>query len=211
MAAVSVPAARALRRLPSLRLPPLRGRARLPGLLAGCAVAALGIAAALEAGLGVGPYDVLIDGLARRAGVTFGVASVALGAVFVLTGWALGGPVGLGTIVVVAAVGPLVDAWRLVVPHPEVLVAQLGQLVAAVAVIAVGLGLMIAARLGVGPMEVVMLGLSGRGVPLRWLRTGLEVGVAATGWALGGSIGVGTAVIALTLGHALAAVIPGGR
>jgi uncharacterized membrane protein YczE len=67
---------------------------------------------------------------------------------------------------------------------------------------------MIAARLGVGPMEVVMLGLADRGVPLRWLRTAMEVGVAATGWALGGSIGLGTIVIALTLGHALAAVIP---
>lgn len=177
-------------------------------MVAGCAVLALGIAAALEAGLGVGPYDVLIDGLANRLGVTFGVASVGLGAVFVLAGWGLGGPVGLGTVVAVALVGPLVDGWRMLVPAPDAVVAQAGQLAAAVPVIALGLGLMIAARLGVGPMEVVMLGLVGRGVPLRWVRTALEVAVAGSGWALGGTLGVGTVVIALTLGHALAAVTP---
>lgn len=192
----------------ALTLPRLRGGARVPGMIAGCVVLALGIAAALEAGLGVGPYDVLIDGLAEQAGVTFGVASVGLGVAFVLAGWALGGPVGLGTVVAVALVGPLVDGWRLLVPAPEAMAAQAGQLVVAVPVIAVGLGLMIAARLGVGPMEVVMLGLVGRGVPLRWVRTALEVSVAACGWALGGSLGVGTVVIALTLGHALATVNP---
>lgn len=205
---MTAPGARAIRRFPSLRLPVLRGRARLPGLVAGCAIAALGIAAALEAGLGVGPYDVLIDGVATRAGVTFGVASVALGGLFVLAGWALGGPVGLGTLLVVGLVGPLVDVWRLVVPDPQALAGQLSQLAVAVAIIAMGLGLMIAARLGVGPMEVVMLGLLDRGVPLRWVRTAMEVGVAASGWALGGQLGLGTIVIALGLGHALAAVIP---
>lgn len=177
-------------------------------MVAGCVVLALGIAAALEAGLGVGPYDVLIDGLADRLGVTFGVASVGLGAIFVVAGWALGGPVGVGTVVAVALVGPLVDVWRLLLPAPDALVAQAGQLLVAVPVIAVGLGLMIAARLGVGPMEVVMLGLLGRGVPLRWVRTALEVSVALIGWGLGGTLGVGTVVIALTLGHALAAVTP---
>lgn len=192
----------------ALTLPPLRGRAKFPGMVAGCVVLALGIAAALEAGLGVGPYDVLIDGLADRLGVTFGVASVGLGAVFVLAGWALGGPVGVGTVVAVALVGPLVDVWRLLLPAPDALVAQAGQLLVAVPVIAVGLGLMIVARLGVGPLEVVMLGLVGRGVPLRWVRTALEVSVALIGWALGGTLGVGTVVIALTLGHALAAVTP---
>lgn len=192
----------------ALTLPRLRGRAKLPGMVAGCVVLALGIAAALEAGLGVGPYDVLIDGLADRLGVTFGVASVGLGALFVLAGWALGGPVGVGTVVAVALVGPLVDVWRLLLPAPDALVAQAGQLLVAVPVIAVGLGLMIAARLGVGPMEVVMLGLLGRGVPLRWVRTALEVSVALVGWGLGGTLGVGTVVIALTLGHALAAVTP---
>lgn len=191
-----------------MTLPRLHGRARLPAMVAGCVVLALGIAAALEADLGVGPYDVLIDGLADRAGVTFGMASIGLGAAFVLAGWALGGPVGLGTVVAVALVGPLVDGWRMLVPAPEAVVAQAGQLAVAVPVIALGLGLMIAARLGVGPMEVVMLGLVGRGVPLRWVRTALEVAVAATGWALGGTLGVGTLVIALTLGHALAAVTP---
>lgn len=192
----------------ALTLPVLRGRARTVGLLGGCVVAALGIAAALQSRLGVGPYDVLIEGAAESMGVTFGTAGVAIGVLVVAGGWWLGGPVGVGTVATVALVGPFVDAWRLVVPQPETLGWQVVMLAVAVPVIAVGLSLIVGARLGVGPVEVVMLALVRRGGPLRWVRTGLEVTIALTGWALGGVVGVGTVVIALTLGHALAALVP---
>ena len=192
-----------------LSLPRWQGRARWGALLAGCLVAGGGIALTLLADLGVGPYDVLNSGVAAQLGVTFGLASVLVSTLFVAVGWRLGAVVGPGTLVAMLGIGPSVDAWSLLLPGSvEGLAVQGGLLVIGLVAIAFGLSLVIAANLGAGPMEVLMLGLSGRGVPLRWVRTGLEIGVFATGWALGGQVGVGTVVIALAIGHLIAAFVP---
>jgi len=92
-------------------------------LLAGVALLAVGSAWYLSAGLGAGPRDGMTLALARRfararigrrpppgalvrsePGV--GVARVLLEGSATLAGWALGGPVGVGSIVVAALVGP---------------------------------------------------------------------------------------------------------
>ncbi len=141
--------------------------------------------------------------------MTFGLASVVVSTLFVAVGWRLGASVGPGTLVAMLGIGPSVDAWSLLLPGAvDGLVVQAGLLAVGLVAIALGLSLVIAADLGAGPMEVVMLGLSGRGVPLRWVRTSLEIGVFATGWALGGQAGVGTVIIALAIGHLIAAFVP---
>jgi uncharacterized membrane protein YczE len=48
-----------------------------------------------------------------------------------------------------------------------------------------------------------MLAIHERGVPLVRVRTGIELGCIAVGWALGGQVGVGTVVFALLIGPAL--------
>ena len=64
-----------------------------------------------------------------------------------------------------------------------------------------GTGLYIGAGLGPGPRDGLMTGLSARtGRSIRLVRTVLELGVLAGGWALGGEPGIGTAVFALTIG-----------
>ena len=45
-----------------------------------------------------------------------------------------------------------------------------------------------------------MTGIAGAGYSLRLVRTGIEITVLATGWALGGTVGLGTAVFALSIG-----------
>ena len=41
------------------------------------------------------------------------------------------------------------------------------------------------------------------GLPLAWVRLGLEISVMLAGWLLGGRIGIGTAAFALTIGYAV--------
>lgn len=194
------------RRFP--RLPTLAGRARLPGVLAGCVVAACGIAMTLRSGLGVGPYDVLNTGVAAQTGVTFGTANVLGSIIACVIGWRLGARIGIGTIIATLAIGPLVDAWRIVIPAPSALGAQVGLLSVGLVVLAFGLSLVIAAGLGAGAIEVLMLGIVNLGVPLRWARTALEIGMCAAGIALGGEFGLGTIVIALAIGHVMALFVP---
>lgn len=62
-------------------------------------------------------------------------------------------------------------------------------------------GLYIAARFGPGPRDGLMTGLHQRtGRSIRLMRTIIEVTVVATGFALGGTIGVGTVLYALSIG-----------
>lgn len=199
-----------LRALPrvSLHLPELVGRARALGVIAGCLVTAAGIAATLDAGLGVGPYDVLGSGVAGRTGLTFGVANLIISTVVCFIGWRLGAKVGFGSLAAVLTIGPLVDGWRLLLPVPAALGWQVVWLLVGLGVLSFGLSLIVAAGLGSGPVEVLMLGLSGRGVPLRWVRTGLEISFCVAGIVLGGQFGVGTIVIALAIGHTLTAFVP---
>jgi uncharacterized membrane protein YczE len=45
-----------------------------------------------------------------------------------------------------------------------------------------------------------MTGLAERGASVRTVRTGIELTVLALGWALGGTIGIGTVLLAVTIG-----------
>ena len=75
--------------------------------------------------------------------------------------------------------------------------ARVACLVCGVFLNGVATGAYIGAGLGPGPRDGLMTGLAARGHSIRVVRTGLEVTVLATGWLLGGTVGVGTVVYAL--------------
>jgi uncharacterized membrane protein YczE len=61
----------------------------------------------IGAGLGPGPRDGLMTGLARRTGRSLRLVRTAIEAIVLILGWLLGGTVGLGTVVYLVAIGPL--------------------------------------------------------------------------------------------------------
>ncbi|HEY8414505.1 MAG TPA: hypothetical protein VIK99_01910 [Thermaerobacter sp.] len=70
-----------------------------------------------------------------------------------------------------------------------------------VLVLGVGIGWYITANLGAGPRDSLMLALTRRtGKPVGTVRTALELAALVLGWALGGEVGIGTLVTAVTLG-----------
>ena len=61
----------------------------------------------MRAGLGCGPRDTLLVGMARRMiKIPIGAVSIALLAVVTFFGWLLGGPIGIGTLICAFCVGP---------------------------------------------------------------------------------------------------------
>lgn len=61
--------------------------------------------------------------------------------------------------------------------------------------------LYLGSQLGAGPRDGLMLGLSRKiGWSVRLTRTALEVVVLIAGWTLGGTVGIGTVIFALTIG-----------
>jgi uncharacterized membrane protein YczE len=65
----------------------------------------------IGAGLGPGPRDGLMTGLARRSGRSLRLVRTAIEATVLVLGWLLGGTVGLGTVVYLVAIGPLAHVF----------------------------------------------------------------------------------------------------
>lgn len=61
----------------------------------------------IGAGLGPGPRDGLMTGLAARTGKSIRLVRTLIELVVLTVGWALGGPVGLGTVAYAVSIGPL--------------------------------------------------------------------------------------------------------
>ncbi len=104
--------------LPHLPEPdPLLPRAAL--LVAGVAVIAVGSALYIGPGLGPGPRDGLMTGLARR-GLSIGIARTAVEVIVLVGGIALGGSAGIGTAVFAFGIGPMVQLLmpRFAMPSP---------------------------------------------------------------------------------------------
>lgn len=175
-------------------------RRRLPPLLLGYAVMGAGIGLMAVAGLGLGPWDVLHQGIGDRTGLSLGVVNIVVGAVVLLLWIPLRQRVGIGTVLNVIAIGVAVDLTLWLVPDVGNLVARWVLMLAGVLGMALGSGLYIGAGLGAGPRDGLMTGLADRGHTIRSVRTAMELTVLALGWLLGGTVGIGTVVQALTIG-----------
>ncbi|HEV2310181.1 MAG TPA: hypothetical protein VGU73_06625 [Acidimicrobiia bacterium] len=88
---------------------------RWPMLLGGIVVTALGTGLYIGAGLGPGPRDGLMTGLAAK-GHPLWLVRTGLEASALVAGWALGGDVGVGTLLFAVAIGPL-SHWFLARLH----------------------------------------------------------------------------------------------
>jgi len=84
--------------------------ARIALLFAGLVCFGIGSAFYIGAGLGAGPRDSLMLVWSRRSGWRIGVVRAALESTALLVGFALGGDVGVGTVVFALLVGPSVEA-----------------------------------------------------------------------------------------------------
>ncbi|MBF6090019.1 membrane protein YczE [Nocardia cyriacigeorgica] len=63
----------------------------------------------IGAGMGPGPRDGLMTGLVRRTGLSVRTVRTTIEVTVLVTGWLLGGSVGLGTLVYAFGIGPLIQ------------------------------------------------------------------------------------------------------
>ncbi|MFH9404782.1 YitT family protein [Streptomyces sp. NPDC017638] len=174
---------------------------RLVQLYAGLALYGASSALLVAAGLGLEPWNVLHQGLAELTGLSIGVLSIIVGAAVLLLWVPLRQRPGLGTVSNVFVVGLALDGTLALLPDVHSLAARVPLLLAGVVFNGMATGLYIAARFGPGPRDGLMTGLHRRtGRSIRLMRTAVEVGVVATGFVLGGTIGVGTVLYAVSIG-----------
>ncbi|WP_372466597.1 membrane protein YczE [Streptomyces parvulus] len=174
---------------------------RLTQLYGGLVLYGASSALLVRSGLGLEPWNVLHQGVAERTGLSMGVVLTVLGAAVLLLWIPLRQRPGLGTVSNVLVIGAAMDATLAVLPDAEGLPLRIAAMVAAIVLNGAATGLYIAARFGPGPRDGLMTGLNRRtGLSVRLVRTAVEITVVATGFALGGTVGVGTLLYALSIG-----------
>jgi uncharacterized membrane protein YczE len=173
---------------------------RLVQLFAGLILYGVSDSMLLLAGLGVDPWDVLHQGLARRTGVPVGTWAIIAGAVVLLLWIPLRQRPGFGTLCNVVLIGLVINLVLAVVTPPHSLPVQVAVMVSGVVLNGVATGLYIGAGLGPGPRDGLMTGFAARGHSLRVVRTCIEATVLLAGWLLGGTVGVGTVAYAVCIG-----------
>ena len=162
----------------------------------------------LLAGLGVDPWDVLHQGLARRTGIPTGTWAIIVGAAVLLLWIPLRQRPGLGTLCNVLLIGAVIDGVLATVTPPHSLAVRATVMVSGVVLNGVATGLYIGAGFGPGPRDGLMTGYAARGHSLRLVRTCIEVTVLLVGWLLGGTVGVGTLVYAACIGPLAHVFVP---
>ncbi|MFF5480791.1 YitT family protein [Streptomyces sp. NPDC012935] len=174
---------------------------RLSQLYVGLALYGASSALLVEAGLGLEPWNVLHQGIAERTGLTIGVVSIIVGAAVLLLWIPLRQRPGLGTVSNVFVVGLAMDGTLALLPEAHSLAVRVPLLLAGILLNGVATGLYIAARFGPGPRDGLMTGLHLRtGRSIRLMRTAVEIVVVVTGFALGGTVGAGTLLYAVSIG-----------
>ena len=173
---------------------------RLPRLLVGLVLCGVGIALMVASDLGLSPWDVLHQGISNRSGVAIGTVGILVGFVVLLAWIPLREPYGIGTVLNVLLIGATIDIVLPLLPeHPSTATQWVFLLVGALLFGPAG-ALYIGCGLGAGPRDGLMTALAKRGWSIRLVRTAMELTVLVLGWVLGGSVGIGTLLFALTIG-----------
>lgn len=182
---------------------------RVTQLYAGLVLYGFSLALMVRAELGLDPWDVFHQGVARQLGWTFGTVVNVTGALVLLLWIPVRQRPGLGTVSNVFVVGSSADLSLALIPRAEDLGVRAALLACAVVLNAVATAAYIGARFGPGPRDGLMTGLVARtGRSVRAVRTAIEVTVLAAGWLLGGSVGVGTVAYALLIGPLVQPLLP---
>lgn len=162
----------------------------------------------VQSELGLAPWDVFHQGLARVTGIRIGWWVILVGIAVLLLWIPLRQRPGVGTVSNALLIGLALNLTLDIVAAPSEMWVRAAFLVLGIGLNAVATAAYIGAALGPGPRDGLMTGLAARGHSVRVVRTGIEVVVLAVGFALGGTVGLGTALYALGIGPLVHPMLP---
>jgi uncharacterized membrane protein YczE len=177
-------------------------------LLPGLWIFGTGEACLVHSRLGNSPWTVLAEGVSKHTPLAIGTATIAISVLVMLAWIPLRQRPGIGTVANAVLIGIAIDVMLPLLPGPGGLVLRVLFVVAGIALVAIGSGLYLTARLGPGPRDGLMTGLHFRtGRSLRLVRTLLEGSALVCGFLLGGRVGVGTVAFAVLVGPGVQAAV----
>jgi uncharacterized membrane protein YczE len=182
---------------------------RIPQLYLGLFLYGWSMAMMIQSDLGLDPWDVLHQGLTRWLPYSFGTVTIIVGAIVLLLWIPLRQWPGLGTVSNVFVIGFSADFGLWLLPAGLPWPARIALLAGGVVLNGLAGAIYLGSHFGAGPRDGLMTGLARRtGGSLRLLRTGIEVSVLVIGFFLGGTVGVGTVLYAVTIGPLVQFFLP---
>jgi uncharacterized membrane protein YczE len=175
-------------------------------LLIGLSLFGVGEALLIQSTIGNSPWSVFAQGLSLQTPMNIG-QSTAITSLGVLALWIpLKEKPGFGTLANIAVISIFV---QLGVDHIPVVTQnfplQLIYVVIGIGLVGFGSAIYITCGLGPGPRDGLMTSLHKKtGIRISRVRLSIEVTVLLAGMALGGSVGLGTAMFALFIGNSIA-------
>jgi uncharacterized membrane protein YczE len=179
------------------------GSRRVLWLLPASVMIGAGVASLAAAGLGVAPYDVGISAIAHHTLLSFGQSSWAMSGTLFLLAAMLGVRPTSRSLGLIFLNGLTIDIALQIVSEPQGLGARIGLAAFGAAILVVGVATVVYQAAAGGAFEALMQAAEKHGRSPVVVRSALEVGSLVLGAIAGGSIGVMTVIIALTIGPAI--------
>ncbi len=178
---------------------------RLFILIFGLTIFGIGEAFLVVTGLGNSPWVVLSEGISLNSDFNIG-QSTFLVSVAVLALWIpLKQKPGFGTVANIVVIASSLELGLFIIPDVSNVFVKYVYVLVGIGLVGVGSALYITCGLGTGPRDGLMTGLHYKtGVRVGRVRLLIEVAALSVGAALGGSLGVGTALFALLIGQSVA-------
>jgi len=177
---------------------------KLARLMIGYFLYGLGIVLTVNANRGLAPWSVFHQGLANQLHITMGVATQVVGLLILVLDFIFGERLGWGTIGNVVFIGTFIDLIMLNnwIPIPESIVVSYGMMLVGLVVMALATYSYLSAQLGAGPRDGLMIAMTKRiNLSVGWIRNMIEAVVLIAGYFMGGSVGLGTLVMAILFGR----------
>lgn len=172
-------------------------------LYIGLFMCALGCIMILKADLGLSPWDVLHQGISKTTGITIGQASIGLGITIVLLDIFLGQPIGIGTVLNFLSIGLFMDLILYLdfIPVKESYLYRGVLLMVGIFFYAYGTFFYMIQGMGCGPRDGFMQIITKKTkYSVGIIKNIIELSALGSGWLLGGKVGVGTVITAISMG-----------
>ena len=181
---------------------------KLLQVLVGTTLIGTGVALNFSSQLGLGPWGVFHEGISLNTTLSFGSAIIATG-IFVTLLWIpLKQMPGIATFVDIFWIGTVADLIIGIELNTENLLLKWIFVFLGILCIGSGTAIYVGADMGSGPRDGVMVGLESKGLKIGMARNIIEVTALVLGWFLGGTVGLSSVVIAVSIGPVVQLVIP---
>ena len=181
---------------------------RVGVLFFGLFIFGLGDSLLIQSDIGNAPWSVLAQGVAQRLEITMGWSTFAISSLVLLLWIPLREKPGFGTLSNIAIIAVAIQIGVSIFPMQSSYFTGVLYCLLGVGMVGVGSSLYITCGLGPGPRDGLMTALHHRsGIRIGRVRLAIEGSVLIIGWALGGTVGLGTLLFATLIGQSIAVAL----